>query len=139
MPKSSPAFPDLKLLDPFWNEPVERTVLPNGLTLIVKRDTAAALASATVPSSGIAEPVVLSSDNLNMTINVRSPSALAAEPISCDSGTGVAAAVSVPTDLVNVIPGLDQSVPVAAVLHTSRVNLHGGLGGSGDFVSARGG
>ena len=48
MPKSSPAFPDLKLLDPFWNEPVERTVLPNGLTLIVKRDTAAALASVQV-------------------------------------------------------------------------------------------
>jgi len=93
--------------------------------------TAAALATTAVPSSGIAEPVVLSSPNLNMTINVRSASALAAEPISCDSGTGVAAAVSVPTDLINVIPGLDQSVPVAAVLHTSRVNLHGGLGGSG--------
>ena len=37
--------------------------------------TAAALTSATVPSSGIAEPVVLSSANLNMTINVRSPTA----------------------------------------------------------------
>ena len=92
--------------------------------------TAAALATATVPSSGIAVPVVLSSDNLNMTINVRSPSALAAEPISCDSGTGVAAAVAVPADLIGGIPGLDPSVPVAAVLHTSRVNLHGGLGGS---------
>ena len=93
--------------------------------------TAAALATTAVPSSGIAEPVVLSSDNLNMTINVRSASALAAEPISCDSGTGVPAAVAVPADLINVIPGLDPSVPVAAVLHTSRVNLHGGLGGSG--------
>jgi hypothetical protein len=92
--------------------------------------TAAALATATVPSSGIAEPVVLSSDNLNMTINVRAPSALAAEPISCDSGTGVAAAVAVPANLLGGIPGLDPSVPVAAVLHTSRVNLHGGLGGS---------
>eukprot|EP00900_Chrysochromulina_parva_P014224 jgi/Chrpa1/22802/Chrysochromulina_OHIO_Genome00028027-RA len=65
-----------------------------------------------------------------MTINVRSPSALAAAPISCDSGTGVAAAVAVPADLIGGIPGLDPSVPVAAVLHTSRVNLHGGLGGS---------
>jgi Ca2+-binding EF-hand superfamily protein len=92
--------------------------------------TAAALATVIVPSSGIAEPVVLSSDNLNMTINVRSPSALAAQPISCDSGTGVAAAVTVPADLIGGIPGLDLSVPVAAVLHTSRVNLHGGLGGS---------
>ena len=92
--------------------------------------TAAALATATVPSSGIAEPVVLSSDNINMTINVRSASALAAEPILCDSGTGVVAAVAVPADLIGGIPGLDPSVPVAAVLHTSRVNLHGGLGGS---------
>eukprot|EP00900_Chrysochromulina_parva_P017396 jgi/Chrpa1/25658/Chrysochromulina_OHIO_Genome00027209-RA len=92
--------------------------------------TAAALATTTVPSSGVAEPVVLSSDNLNMTINVRSPSALAAEPFSCDSGTGVAAAVAVPADLIGGIPGLDPSVPVAAILRTSRVNLHGGLGGS---------
>jgi hypothetical protein len=92
--------------------------------------TAAALASATVPSNGIAEPVVLSSANLNMTVNVRSPSALAAKPILCDSGTGVAAAVAVPADLIGGIPGLDPSLPVAAVLHTSRVNLHGGLGGS---------
>jgi len=94
--------------------------------------TAAALASATVPSSGIAEPVVLSSANLNMTIKVRSPSALAAEPILCDSGTGVAAAVAVPADLIGSIPGLDPSVPVAAVLRTSRVNLHGGLGDGGN-------
>ncbi len=48
MPKSLPAFADLKLLDPFWNEAVDRTVLPNGLTLIVKRDSAAALASVQV-------------------------------------------------------------------------------------------
>jgi Ca2+-binding EF-hand superfamily protein len=100
--------------------------------------TAAALASATVPSSGIAEPVVLSSANLNMTINVRSPSALAAEPISCDSGTGVAAAVAVPADLIGSIPGLDPSVPVAAVLRTSRVNLHGGLGDGGNVTSSAG-
>ncbi|KOO30116.1 calmodulin-like 5 [Chrysochromulina tobinii] len=100
--------------------------------------TAAALASATVPSSGIAEPVVLSSANLNMTINVRSPSALAAQPISCDSGTGVAAAVAVPADLIGGIPGLDPSVPVAAVLHTSRVNLHGGLGDGGNATSSAG-
>ncbi len=39
---------DLRLLDTFWREPVERTVLPNGLTLIMKRDTSAALASVQV-------------------------------------------------------------------------------------------
>ncbi|KOO30670.1 ef hand family protein [Chrysochromulina tobinii] len=100
--------------------------------------TAAALVSATVPSSGIAEPVVLSSENLNMTINVRSPSALAAEPISCDSGTGVAAAVAVPADLIGSIPGLVPSVPVAAVLRTSRVNLHGGLSNVGNVTSTAG-
>jgi zinc protease len=39
---------DLRLLDTFWREPVERTVLPNGLTLILKRDPSAALASVQV-------------------------------------------------------------------------------------------
>lgn len=39
---------DLKLLAPFWNEPVERVVLPNGLTLIIKPDRSAALASVQV-------------------------------------------------------------------------------------------
>src|SRR5471030_1948865 len=36
---------DRALLDAFWSEPVERTVLPNGLTLLVKPDRSAALAS----------------------------------------------------------------------------------------------
>ncbi|MEY4940009.1 MAG: hypothetical protein RIQ93_1744 [Verrucomicrobiota bacterium] len=39
---------DFRLLDAFWREPVERVVLPNGLTLIMKRDTSAALASVQV-------------------------------------------------------------------------------------------
>jgi zinc protease len=44
----SSATADLRLLDPFWREPVERTVLPNGLTLILKPDRSAALASVQV-------------------------------------------------------------------------------------------
>jgi zinc protease len=44
----SSAAADLRLLDPFWREPVERTVLPNGLTLILKPDRSAALASVQV-------------------------------------------------------------------------------------------
>lgn len=40
--------PDLHLLNAFWNEPVSRVVLTNGLTLILKRDTSAALASVQV-------------------------------------------------------------------------------------------
>jgi zinc protease len=44
----SSATADLRLLDPFWREPVERTVLPNGLTLILKQDRSAALASVQV-------------------------------------------------------------------------------------------
>ena len=48
MPKTASTAADLRLLDPFWREPVERTVLPNGLTLILKRDTSAALASVQV-------------------------------------------------------------------------------------------
>ena len=48
MPKSYSAYADLRLLDAFWREPVERVVLPNGLTLIMKRDPSAALASVQV-------------------------------------------------------------------------------------------
>ncbi len=50
MPKNLPArsAADLRLLDTFWREPVDRIVLPNGLTLLLKRDTSAALASVQV-------------------------------------------------------------------------------------------
>jgi zinc protease len=48
MPKSYTASADLRLLDAFWREPVERVVLPNGLTLIMKQDASAALASVQV-------------------------------------------------------------------------------------------
>ena len=48
MPTSYSASADLRLLDAFWREPVERTVLPNGVTLIQKRDSSAALASVQV-------------------------------------------------------------------------------------------
>jgi zinc protease len=48
MPTTSSTLADLSLLDAFWREPVERQVLPNGLTLIVKRDDSAALASVQV-------------------------------------------------------------------------------------------
>src|SRR5580658_5637016 len=39
---------DLRLLDPFWREPVQRTVLANGAVLLVKPDRSAALASVQV-------------------------------------------------------------------------------------------
>jgi zinc protease len=39
---------DLQLLAPFWRESVERVVLPNGLTMILKPDRSAALASVQV-------------------------------------------------------------------------------------------
>src|ERR1041385_9094313 len=48
MPKKTFAATDVHLLDTFWREPVERTVLPNGLSLILKRDSSAALASVQV-------------------------------------------------------------------------------------------
>lgn len=49
MPNASSSLAaDLRLLDPFWQEQVERTVLPNGLTLILKPDRSAALASVQV-------------------------------------------------------------------------------------------
>lgn len=48
MLKKIAASSDFRLLDTFWREPVERIVLPNGLTLIMKRDSSAALASVQV-------------------------------------------------------------------------------------------
>ena len=48
MVTSFSAAADLRLLDPFWREPAERIVLPNGLTLILKPDRSAALASVQV-------------------------------------------------------------------------------------------
>lgn len=48
MPTKTSAAADFTLLERFWKEPVERSILPNGLTLLVKRDTSAALASVQV-------------------------------------------------------------------------------------------
>jgi zinc protease len=48
MAKLSPATADLHLLEPFWHESVERVVLPNGVTLILKPDRSAALSSVQV-------------------------------------------------------------------------------------------
>src|SRR3954466_13068729 len=48
MPKSYTASADLRLLDAFWREPVERVVLPNGTTVLIKPDTSAAVASVQV-------------------------------------------------------------------------------------------
>ncbi|MGA3007823.1 MAG: insulinase family protein, partial [Opitutaceae bacterium] len=39
---------DLRLLEPFWRESVERFILPNGLTALLKPDRSAALASVQV-------------------------------------------------------------------------------------------
>lgn len=46
--KTVPLTSDLRLLAPFWHEAVERIVLPNGLTVIIKPDHSAALASVQV-------------------------------------------------------------------------------------------
>jgi zinc protease len=48
MPSPKTSRADRDLLDAFWSEPVERTVLPNGLTLLVKPDRSASLASVQV-------------------------------------------------------------------------------------------
>lgn len=49
MPKSIPSFAaDLRLLEAFWKQPPERTVLANGLTLLIQRDTSAPVASVQV-------------------------------------------------------------------------------------------
>ena len=48
MASSLLAASDLRLLDRFWREPVERSVLPNGATVLLKPDRSAALASVQV-------------------------------------------------------------------------------------------
>ena len=48
MASPSSARADFALLDTFWNEPVERYVLPNGLTVILKPDSSSAIASVQV-------------------------------------------------------------------------------------------
>jgi len=48
MAKSSSLSADLALLEPFWREAIERVVLPNGVTLLLKADPASAIASVQV-------------------------------------------------------------------------------------------
>jgi zinc protease len=48
MPKLTSNASDFRLLDTFWREPVERTVLPNGLTVLLKPDHSAPVASVQV-------------------------------------------------------------------------------------------
>ncbi len=49
MPKSSSASArDLNLLESLWREPIERYTLPNGLTVLLKRDEAAPVSSVQV-------------------------------------------------------------------------------------------
>jgi zinc protease len=48
MAKTRPHDADSNLLDTFWRRPVARTILPNGLTLLVRPDSSAALASVQV-------------------------------------------------------------------------------------------
>ena len=48
MPKPTSTAADFRLLDAFWREPVERTVLPNGLTVLLKPDHSAPVASVQV-------------------------------------------------------------------------------------------
>ncbi|HVU34942.1 MAG TPA: pitrilysin family protein [Opitutaceae bacterium] len=47
-PKKITGVADLRMLERFWRQPVDRSVLPNGLTLIVRRDASAALSSVQV-------------------------------------------------------------------------------------------
>ncbi len=46
--KTTATAGDLQLLNAFWREPVQRTILPNGTTVLLKRDSSAALASVQV-------------------------------------------------------------------------------------------
>ena len=107
---------------------------------LARAATSAALAAASavnVTNGTLAAPVVISSPNLNMSINIRPATALASAPIECDSSAGVPAAVNMPEDVLSNVPGIDPSLPVAAVLHTSTVNLHDPAPGGGSVRRRR--
>ena len=84
---------------------------------------AAAAATLSAGANGTAEPVVLTSQNLNMSIAIRSASSLAEEPFACDSAAGPPATVALPGGLLDAVDGIDPSLPVAAVLFTTSANL----------------
>lgn len=48
MPKTSASSADRALLESLWRDPVERYALPNGLTVLLKRDTSSPVASVQV-------------------------------------------------------------------------------------------
>lgn len=87
--------------------------------------------------NGTAEPVVLTSSNLNMSVNVRPASEVSAAPIACNSSTGTPAAVHMPSDALDSVAGVDPTRPIAAILRTSNVNLHSDPVATGGVSSRR--
>ena len=69
--------------------------------------------------------VTLTSANLNMTIEIRPPWEIAAQPVECDSTTpDLPVTAHLPATVLSGIDGVDPSLPVVAVLYTVATNLH---------------
>ena len=78
-----------------------------------------------------ADPTVgevrLTSPKLNLTTEARPALELTAKRVRCETTSAAPTEVSMPSDLLSSVPGIDTSLPVSVVLFASAVNLHRGL------------
>ena len=82
------------------------------------------------------EPLVLTSPKLNMSINVTLVQDFTAQPVMCESSTGLPVAIEMPMNLLSTLLAsnplgesaagaeFDPALPIGAVLYTSPINLH---------------
>jgi len=121
---------DVKVASDMRSTTSSATNAAEGITAAVNQLARAAAAGAeagfrTEGNGSAATVVVVTSKNLNMSIDVRSnPSELSRTPFACDSIAGESALVSLPAVAVEDAEGFNSSLPVAAVLFTTPVNLH---------------
>jgi len=89
------------------------------------------LAHAVATSAGEGAEVVLTSPNLNMTTEVRSPTELAARPVQAQTSSSVPVSVQMGETVLQAAAGADPSLPVNVVLYTVPGNLHSTAMGEG--------
>ena len=95
------------------------------ITSAVTQLTVAVTSGLTLDANGEAPPpVVLSSDNLDLTAVLKPATEIAAAPIVTGSSTGVPVSAAMPTTVLAGIDSVSMSLPISAVLYTSPINLH---------------
>lgn len=71
--------------------------------------------------------VKLVSKNLNLTTEARSAAELATRPVECDTASALPTKISMPSNVLSAIRGLNLDTPISVVLFSSAINLHRGL------------